>query len=151
MGSTARNDIKALADLFRSTDESIVSQRHLMVIVVYLMVSAACAAPIAMAATTLWLRILLAAVLLVTFLAMMRHTVARVRALDEFEQLIAYRSLATAGFIAVWFVLFTGTVFLLIGFDNLFIVMALGPPEFWLCAALFMRGAENAYARGRDV
>ena len=142
--SQLENDLRILKRSLRGSKESLVSQRDLYILLAYLAFSAACAAPLALPLGS-GLRVLLGTLLLAAFLGITRKTVARVRSLGEFEQLIAYRSLAAGGLVAVWFVLFAGVAAVAVGYDNLLLVMALGPPELWICSALFARGAEQAY------
>jgi hypothetical protein len=59
--------------------------------------------------------------------------------------------MAAAGLVAVWVVLALGVAAVAAGYDNLLLVMALGPPDFWLCAALFARSAEFAYRQPTDA
>ena len=131
--------------------DSVVDRRHFVGIIVYLVVSAALAAPLAFRDAPTWIQLTFSTALLLGFLVIARVNVRRVARFDEFQQMIAWRALAKAGLITVWFELFTGTAILAVrhflwpDFADLFVVIALGPPEFWLLAALFIRGAERAY------
>ena len=140
-----RHDLRTVGDTLKPNEDSFVRQRDLAVLAGYLVFSAACAAPLAYPDVSRLLQIVLGVALLLSFLGLARLTVLRLRTLGEFEQLILYRSMATGGLIAVWFVLATGVVAVASGFDNLFLFVALGPPEFWLCTAIFARALENAY------
>jgi hypothetical protein len=133
-------------------DDSLIGRRHVTGVVVYLLLSAAMAAPLAMAGTSPGARILLASGLLAGFLVVTRAIVRRIRGLDEFQQVVVWRALTMAGLITVWFELFTGMVFLAVrlfappGVGDTYLVIALGPPEFWLLAIVFIRLYERAYA-----
>ena len=142
---TLSRDLGVLRRSLRGTEESLVSNRDLGVVVGYLMFNMACAAPLMMPGVSTGMQILLGAGILGAFLIISRLTIKRLRSLGEFEQLILYRSLATGGLIAVWVVLALGVVAVAIGNPNLFLVIALGPPQLWLCTALFSRTAEDAY------
>ncbi len=140
-------DLEILGESLRPNEDSLVRQRDLAFLIGYLMFSAACAAPLVLPGVSKTLQVVMGLLLLLAFLFISRATVRRLRTLGEFEQLILYRSMATGGLIAVWFVLAAGVLAVAFGFDKLFLIMALGPPELWLCTALFARGAETAYRR----
>ena len=143
--STLARDLGVLKRSIRGTEDSLVSNRDLGFVVGYLMFNMACAAPLMMPGVSKGLQVGLGGAILLGFLAMTRLTIRRLRSHGEFEQLILYRSMATSGLIAVWVVLALGVVAVAIGYPNLFLVIALGPPQFWLCTALFSRTAEDAY------
>lgn len=138
--------VKAIDDLGPG---SLIGRPHLVGIAAYLVLSALAAMVIAGEMAPIWVRVGLALALMAAFLILTRMIVRRMAGLDEFQCLLAWRALAAAGFIAVWFELFMATMFLAAGRDNLFVLIALGPPEFWLCAALFLRSAERHYAAPR--
>jgi hypothetical protein len=126
-------------------DESIVSHSQVTGAVLYLAASAAAAVPFGVDAPT-WIRGVLAAALLAAFLVIARTTVRRFDRLDEFQKLIAWRAMALAGLVTVWVQLFLATLFSATGLQPLFAVIVVGPPQFWICTAVFLRQAERYYA-----
>lgn len=131
-----------------ATPPSLVSKGKIALIAGYLLISVAAGAVMIWPGLPAYINWVVGGGLLILFLALVRRFTVWVASLDELLQLIALRAMATAGLLAVWFILAVGFLFARFGPDNLWLIVAIGPPQYWVFAIVFMVVLERQHLEG---